>query len=274
MKKSLTISLVISSLMLLGIIAFNQVVLASGPVGQPYQTEWVEPSTDDSILHSIEARIDQAFVGSLMGKDQQALSDLLGELEAYHAASGRDLAQYWMSYLQYYQAIYHLQMDEEKRAEQATEAALARLERLDAPNSEDYALMAMIKGFSIQFAAGIKSPFLGAKAKKYGEQALAIDSTNLRAYFVLASNDYYTPEQFGGRKQVESYLKKALALPAQSVPNPYLPAWGREAAHEMLIKFYLSQERYEEAKTQFRAANEEFPDSYLINQLASKLVGR
>jgi len=274
MNKQLTLTALISSLVLLGIFVFNQVVLAHGPTGPAYQTDWVAPESDDSLLHGIEARIDQAFVQSLMGQDKAPLTELLADLEAYQANHDRKLALYWMSYLQYYQAIYHLQMKEEKLAEKATKAALDRLEGLDNPNSEDYALMAMIKGFSIQFASMVKAPFIGSKAQKYGEQAVAIDSTNLRGYFVLASNDFYTPEKYGGRQKAEGYLTKALALPAQAVPNPYLPAWGREMAHEMLIKLYLDQERYDEAKAQFRQASEEFPDSYLINQLASKLVGR
>lgn len=274
MKKQLTLTLLIISFILLGIFVFNQVMLAHGPTGLAYQTDWIAPEKDDSILHGIETRIDQAFVRSMMNEDPTQLTDLLTELKRYQSDHQRPLAAYWMSYLQYYQAIYHLQMGEKKQAERATTAALDRMESLDAPNSEDYALMAMIKGFSIQFASGIKAPFIGSRAEKYGEQALAIDSTNLRAYFVLASNDYYTPEKFGGRQQAEGYLKSALELPAQSVPNPYLPAWGREEAHEMLIKLYLAQERYDEAKAQFQEAHEEFPDSYLINQLASKLVGK
>lgn len=274
MNKQLTLTALISSLVLLGIFVFNQVLLAHGPTGPAYQTDWIAPESDDSLLHGIEARIDQAFVQSLMGEDEAPLTKLLTDLEAYQANHDRKLARYWMSYLQYYQAIYHLQRDEMKQAEKATKAALDRLERFDSPNSEDYALMAMLKGFSIQFASVVKAPFIGSKAQKYGEQAVAIDSSNLRAYFVLASNDYYTPEKFGGRQKAEGYLKQALALPAQAVPNPYLPAWGREEAHEMLIKLYLDQERYDQAKAQFQRANQEFPESYLINQLASQLVGR
>lgn len=274
MKKQLILSLAIPGLILLGFGFFSQVVLARGPVGPAYQTDWVDPYSDDTLLSGIETRIDRAFVQSMMNQSPEALTTLLTKLEAYAEERSQPLADYWMSYLQYYQAIYHLQMGEEKKAEKATQAALDRLESLDAPNSEDYALMSMLKGFSIQFASGMKAPFLGAKAAKYGEQALAIDSTNLRAYFVLASSDYYTPEQFGGRQKAEGYLKEALALPAQSVPNPYLPAWGREEAHEMLIKLYLAQERYDEAKAQFQEAHAELPESYLINQLASELVGR
>jgi hypothetical protein len=274
MKKQLILSLAILSLILFCFGLFNQVGLAHGSVGAAYQTDWVDPYSDDTLLSGIEARIDRAFVQSMMNQAPDPLTELLSELQAYQQDHQQPLTDYWMSYLQYYQAIYHGQMGEEKAAEKATQAALDRLERLDAPNSEDYALMSMLKGFSIQFVSGIKAPFLGAKAAKYGEQALAIDSTNLRAYFVLASNDYYTPEQFGGRQKAEGYLKQALALPAQSVPNPYLPAWGREEAHEMLIKLYLAQERYDEAKAQFQTAHAELPDSYLINQLASELVGR
>lgn len=104
--------------------------------------------------------------------------------------------------------------------------------------------------------------------------AVELDPENIRANFVYASNDFYTPEMYGGGKEAESYLLKALELPSQKVENTYLPSWGREEAYEMLIKVYIKAEKWNEAKEHYAAGIEEFPRSYVINQLAAKLINK
>ncbi len=56
MNKQLNLTALISSLVLLGIFVFNQVLLAHGPTGPAYQTDWIAPESDDSLLHGIVAR--------------------------------------------------------------------------------------------------------------------------------------------------------------------------------------------------------------------------
>jgi uncharacterized protein HemY len=96
----------------------------------------------------------------------------------------------------------------------------------------------------------------------------------LRAYYVYANNDFRTPEKYGGGKEAETYLLKAVSLPAQMMRNEYLPSWGKEESYEVLIKLYIRQEKWDLAKKYFQEGIKEFPDSYTINQLASKLVGK
>ena len=115
--------------------------------------------------------------------------------------------------------------------------------------------------------------FLGPEAQKYATQAISLDSANLRAYYVYASNDFYTPEAFGGGQEAEKYLLKALSLPTQKIANEYLPSWGKEEAYELLIKLYIKQEKWGLAKKFFHQGLAEFPESYPINQLAPKLIG-
>ena len=101
-----------------------------------------------------------------------------------------------------------------------------------------------------------------------------MDSTNLRGYYVFASNDFYTPEKYGGGQDAEKYLIKAISLPDQKIKNDYLPSWGKEESYEMLIKLYIKKEKWVLAKKYFQEGNKEYPESYTINQLASKLVGK
>ena len=140
-------------------------------------------------------------------------------------------------------------------------------------NSEDYALLAMLQGFSIQFK-GMKAMFISRDIKKNLKKAIAIDSTNLRAYYVFASNDYHTPEKYGGGKKAEEYLLKAISLPAQKIKNDYLPSWGKEEAYEMLIKLYIKKEKWELAKKYYKEGIKKFPESYTISQLATQLIGK
>ena len=129
-----------------------------------------------------------------------------------------------------------------------------------------------MESFSIQYASGIEVPFISKRVKQNAEKALQLDSLNLRAYFVLGLNDFYTPEQYGGGKKVEDYLLKAIKLNDQSVSNPYLPSWGKNTAYEMLIRLYINHKLFAEAKKYYQEAIALFPDDYMINKLANELI--
>lgn len=159
-----------------------------------------------------------------------------------------------------------------KKSEKVLDSGIEKLEEIDQKSSEHFALLALMESFSIQFSAGIKVPFISANVKKNGEKAIELDSLNLRAYYVLGSNDFYTPAQYGGGKKAENYFKKAIQLKSQSVKNPFLPSWGKNSAYELLIRFYINKEQFSEAKKYFQEAIALFPNDYMINQLASKLI--
>lgn len=237
-----------------------------------YQTQ-VEQVTSDTLLVDVQGKVYNAFVQSLMSKENQSLSALSVALEEMNRVKKQNLILYWRSYLQFYASIYYLKNGDKKTAEQEIDKGIDWLEGMKNKNSEDYALLAMLQGFGIQFK-GMKAMFISRDIKKNAKQAIAIDSTNLRAYYVYASNDFYTPEKYGGGKEAEKYLLKAITLPAQTVKNAYLPSWGKEEAFEMLIKLYIKAEKWDLAKQYFQQGMEEFPDSYTINQLAATLVGK
>ncbi|MEM6722692.1 MAG: hypothetical protein AAF598_01575 [Bacteroidota bacterium] len=232
------------------------------------------PNTpEEPLLIGIQEKIYQEFVQSLMSENDEALTTLNEELETAYSQTPQNLIRYWQAYLGFYHAIYFLKQSDKKQASKLTNQAIDILEAIPHQNGEDLALLARLQGFAIQFNQ-LATIRLSAKMKKNAETAVLVDGENLRAHFVLASNDYYTPEKYGGGTLVEKHLKKAIQLPAQSIENPILPSWGKEESFEMLIKWYLKKKQYESAKTTFQEGIQAFPDSYTLTQLATQLVGK
>lgn len=254
-------------------ILYGPMAIAYQPVGDSYHTQLARlEGSQDSLLFQIQDNIYNTFVSSIATGNATPLTELRTDLDAYYEESSIPLVRYWQSYLLFYQSIFWLQTGDEKQAKAAINQAIDFLEEIEEKNSEDYALLAMIESFGIQFQPGFKAPITSARVKKYAEKAMAIDPENLRAYYVLASNDYYTPEQYGGMQKAEELLKKALSLPEQAIANPFLPSWGRDQAYEMLIRFYLQKDQMVEAKAAYKEAIEAYPDNYMINSLASELL--
>lgn len=273
MTRIFGITLLLGTFFGLSLIVWTPLAIAHAPAGQAYQDQIAAiAASDDSSLHQVQARIYNAFVESLMAENPAALQRIAARLGDDIDCAPRNLRRYWLGYLHYYEAIFWMQMEDEKQAERATDRALTYLEEIEEKNSEDYALLALVESFGIQFASPLKAPITSAKVQKYGKKALAIDSTNLRAHYVMASNDYYTPERFGGMQAAEDYLLTAISLPPQAVDNPYLPSWGHDLAYEMLIKFYLRKEQPDQARHYFQEAISLYPQNYQLLQLTSKVM--
>jgi len=237
-----------------------------------YQAQ-IQSIQQDSLLVGIQEKISNAFVQSFMAKNNNELNLISKDLENLYSTNKNNIILYWKSYLQFYSSIYYLKKGDKKTAEKEIDKGIDWLNDMKNKNSEDYALLAMLQGFGIQFK-GMEAMIVSSTIKKNIKRAIAIDSTNLRAYYVYASNDFHTPEKYGGGKEAEEYLLKAIYFPAQKIKNDYLPSWGKEESYEMLIKLYIKKEKWELAKKYFQEGITAFPESYTINQLASKLVSK
>ncbi len=225
-------------------------------------------------LDNIQSKIYSAFVQSQISKSAERLLGLKDELAKLAAQHANPLIRYWQGYLHYYLAIYYLTVNDNAAAESTAGQGIDILESIERKNSEDYALLALVQSFSIQFVTGMAAGALSGKVKSNVGKAMKLDDQNLRAYYVAASNDYYTPEKYGGGKNVETYLKRAIELPEQKVSNNTLPSWGKEEAYEMLIKFYIKNEDWANAKKYFQEVAAKYPQSYAIGKLATQLVGK
>lgn len=242
--------------------------------GPSYGTQMAEAPVVDSLLHQIQDKISNAFVQDFMQKKKEALTELETQLNEQYQSNGQNLYLYWKAYLKYYEAILHLQNGDDKASETAVLAGIKDLENIAQKNDEDYALLALMQSFSIQFVSAFKAATRSGKVKKNAQKSLDLQPQNLRAAYVLASSDYYTPEAYGGGKKTEEYLRMALEMPDQVNPNPYLPSWGREEAYLLLIKHFMKKEQWAEAKEAFGQAYETFPNSYQINELGAKLASK
>jgi tetratricopeptide (TPR) repeat protein len=201
------------------------------------------------------------------------LNELSIQLENLYKAKNQNLILYWRSYLQFYSSINYLSKGDTKSAENEINKGLELIESIEKKNSEDYALLAMLQSLSIQFDSS-KAMYISENINKNVNSAISLDSTNLRAWYVFASYDFYTPEQYGGGKKAEKYFLKAISLPEQKIKNVYLPSWGKEESYQMLIQFYIQNEKWDLAKKYFQEGITAYPKSYQINQLASRLVGK
>lgn len=232
-----------------------------------------QSNPDIAVMEGIQEKINQMFGQAFMTQKPDAMEDLSNDLKELYKDYKQNLIQYWRAYLQFYKSIYYLKNGDKKNAEKEIDQGIEWLKGIQGKNSEDYALLSLLQGFSLQFK-GFRVMFISSEVKENAELAITLDSMNLRGYYTFASNDYYTPEKYGGGLKAENFLLKAIALPNQSIANRYSPSWGKQEAYEMLINLYIKREQWEQAKTYFQQAIAKYPDNYQINRIAAKLVGK
>lgn len=224
-----------------------------------------------NLLENAEQKILQSFGKAQQTQSVEPLKLLDTEFKHLYKEKNTQIALYWRAYNQYYTAIYYLIKSDKSASEKAIDQTINWLEDMENKTSEDYALLSLTQGFSMQFKNMIQMIFSSQKVSKNGEIAVEKDTENIRAYYALASNDFYRPEQYGGGKKVEKLLLKAITLREQKVKNPYLPSWGKQESYEMLIRWYLRKQNLELAQKYHQEAISLYPNSYMLQQLSNKL---
>jgi len=227
-------------------------------------------TVSEDVLNGIQGKVEDAMNDCFVKRDIAPLDSLSKSLDKL--TTQNNIVLYWKSYIDYYRSVFYLKMGDKSNSKKAVKKAYVALEKMSGKSSEDYALLALVQSFYIQFASGMSAGALSSKITGNAEKALELDSTNLRGWYVLGSNDFYTPESFGGGKKVDYYLKKAISAVPKNIPNPYLPTWGREYAFELLIRYYIRKGKKEEAKEYLQMAEKEYPDSYFISEYKKKAV--
>jgi hypothetical protein len=227
----------------------------------------------DSLLYGIQSKIYDAFAKDRISQAHDALNDLSIQLENLYKAKNQSLIMYWRSYLQFYSSIYYMTKGDNESAEKEINKGIELIKSIGKKSSEDYALLAMLQSFSIQFDYN-NAMFISEDVKTNVNNAISLDSTNIRAWYIIASNDFYTPEEYGGGQEAEKYLLKSISLPEQKIKNDYLPSWGKEGSYELLVKLYIKKEKWDLAKKYFQEGITEFPGSYTIKQLAPGITGK
>ena len=217
-------------------------------------------------LQEIEEQINQAQAQSFAQRTDK-LAPLLEKLEAMEPSEWLD---YWKAYTAYQGAIYLMVMENQAGALAYVDKGLAVLEQKDKPNDEEYALLGTLYSLSISFKPG-EAIGLSAKARKSFNKALKKNSGNLRVLVGIGRSDYYKPKQYGGGKEAEAFLLKALAAPDQYSSEANAPSWGRDDAYYYLAAFYEREDRRDDAKLYCHKGLKEFPTHPLVTELLAKL---
>lgn len=230
-----------------------------------------KPQKQTISLEGIQDSILVAFNLAFSTEDPSRLDKIGSDLDELSKQRDLSIVHYWRAYQGYYKAIYLLSSGDKKEAEKVIDKQIDLLSDLKNKNTEDYALLGLIRSFSIQFKAFIRAPFISNSVRNDIEKALELDPENPRAFYVNASSDYYTPKSFGGGKKAEKLLLKVIELPSQKTPNPVLPSWGKLNAYELLLQFYIREGEAEKALNTSTEAEKQYPDNYRIRAIVKRV---
>lgn len=146
--------------------------------------------------------------------------------------------QYYSSYVLLL-ATFMLEESDKSKKDKMLDAALDLVESADKAfpnNSEILTLKAFVLSMKIEIDPMNRGMKFGMQVNTLISKAIELDGKNPRAYFLKATNLYYTPEQFGGSKDKGcENLKKSVELFKSEKPSTETtPNWGREDAEKML----------------------------------------
>lgn len=217
---------------------------------------------------SLQSRIDSAFIHYFKNGRMEEIDKIIRSLNLENQSAGNRYLNYWTAYARYKKSLTAQSnpSDEfQKVARMELNEALRCLDKIKNKTSEDYALLSILKNYSVAFASSLKIPFLSGEAKKYAQKALDLDPKNLRAYLALGIRDYYTPAMYGGKTRFEEYFLKALSLQDKYSENPNDPSWGKNEVYYYLLEYYHRSDT-ESTALLLQKALEEYPNDPRILQ--------
>ena len=222
----------------------------------------IHASNHEPVLMDAQQRIYNAFLSCFKTNSPDNLLSLESALSASPSSPMRN---YWIAYAGYYKNLFYLKTGKREESSKALEAAIMAIDSVKDKNSELYALTAFLQSFSMQFNRN-SAQALFSKIKQNAQKALDLDSTNVRAWYIMGNNDMYLPVAFGGGKMCEKYLLKAISMPEQSVPDPTMPVWGKSEAYSALVEYYIGNECFDKAKKYVLEGLALYPDDYMLHQ--------
>ncbi len=217
----------------------------------------------DTILNNIQEKIIAASYDGFAKRNTKKLNEVESFLES-NKTENENLKNYWIAYINYYKTIIAMQLKDKDLGLKSNKKGIDLLENNPNKNSDDYALLALLKGMSYPFVSGMEAPAISKDINKYLEKGIEADDKNLRIYYAQGSIDFYTPKEYGGGTKAENALLKAINLPDKNEGYSQLPTWGKEEAYDLIIRFYLRENQKDKAKTYFDKAKQLFPTSYII----------
>ena len=183
---------------------------------------------------NLQTEIDSAFIHYFKTGRMEEIDRIIKALPLENKSSNNRYINYWTAYARYKKSLCAQSNPAEefqKTARIELSEALHSLNKIKNKESEDYALLSILKNYSVAFAAAIKIPFVSGEAKKYAQTAIDMDPQNLRAYLAMGIRDYYTPAVYGGKTRFEELFLKAISLQDTYSDNPNDPTWGKNDAY-------------------------------------------
>jgi hypothetical protein len=236
----------------------------------PLDTKITESKVNDSvekdtILNNIQLKITTATYESFAKSNTQKLDAIETFLEG-NITYNENLKNYWIAYINYYKTIIAMQLKNKDLGSKSNKKGIQILEANKFKNSDDYALLALIKGLSYNYASGMEAPAISMDIAKIIEKGFETDNENYRVYYAQGSIDFYTPKEFGGGAKTENALLKAINLSEKNINNSHLPTWGKEESFDLLIRYYLREKQKDKAKIYLEKSLHFFPNSYILKK--------
>ncbi len=250
------------------------VIICGGEVGAPAALA-ASPETVSThaalpdMLTGLQGRIDAAATSET---GSEALEALIADIEAFEPDGAETLAyyrQYWLACAYYRLSIERQRAGRIDDPEPPLQNAISLLKDITPRDGEAHALFALAAGLNLQFVPRWKIMIAIGDVNASLGQALTLTPDNVRALYANAVSDWNTPPEFGGRQRAETYLRQAVAIPAES-PHPLAPTWGHDLAHVLLVEILLETERTQEAADLYDAALAKFPDSAEVAALKER----
>lgn len=195
-----------------------------------------------------------------------------GLMELYNAFTKEQnknknrIFSYWRSYLLMKISAIEYENKKKSKAIKKVNKAIEILEEIKGKNSDEYTLLALLQCMTLSYEpAGAMYRLKGITENI--NNAIIKDPNNIRANYVKAMFDYYTPEMFGGGQSVEQILIKTINMSDQFSKNNYLPSWGKPESYHLLIKHYLKKGDKSTAKKYYQIAVKRYPRNKLLISL-------
>ena len=228
------------------------------------------PSADCArTLPNIQRCITSAAVASFRANDTAALAAVAASLRSGLATDkGQSLyyRSYWLAYADYVIADLALAGKHPDQARTAVLEADTLLDKLATKNEESYALQDLTLLF--RFAIAQPTEIGGLLSRTAELRSKLADTTSVRALYALALADFYTPKQYGGGRQAEGLLRKALAMPDEP-SSPLKPTWGRDECAALLVRVLRQAGSTDQAAKLYDEWHAKYPDSIALAQLPS-----
>jgi tetratricopeptide (TPR) repeat protein len=222
-----------------------------------------------TILSNAQKQIDFAFLESFREGDVLPLQreeDLLNKISIKNSETITHYKNYWISYVKYKKALYYFRFNKKKKSEEEVANSIKLLESIENKNSEIFSLLSLQQSFYFQFIPKQEFIIYLNKITENLEKAIVLNSKNLRAYYVNANYDFYTPEEYGGGKKTEKMLLNAVSLNDKSENSSFAPSWGKQLSFDLLIQHYLKKEELEKAKKYYQQAIKIYPFSSILGK--------